>query len=41
MDSKMRPLKLVWENGDKYGQNIYMMYKQGDGKFVFVFIDSD
>ncbi|ELU18517.1 hypothetical protein CAPTEDRAFT_18019 [Capitella teleta] len=30
MDSKMRPLKLVFENVDAGGQDIVIMYKQGD-----------
>lgn len=29
-DSKMRPLKLVWENKDSYGIDQFIMYKNGD-----------
>lgn len=31
MDSKMRPLWLVWENADLYGLPLPLMYKRGDG----------
>lgn len=30
MDSKMRPLWLVWENADLYGLPLPLMYKRGD-----------
>jgi len=36
MDSKMKPLWLVWKNADNMtgstDNNIYIMYKKGDGK---------
>ena len=37
MDSKMRPLWCVWQNQDESGHDIYMMYKNGDGRLVFLF----
>lgn len=30
MDSKMRPLWIVFENSDIYGDDVYMMFKNGD-----------
>ena len=30
MDSKMKPLWLVWENADPLGSDIYLIYKNGD-----------
>lgn len=30
MDSKMRPLWLVFENADPYGDDIYLILKHGD-----------
>jgi hypothetical protein len=30
MDSKMRPLWIVFENDDPYGDDIYMIFKNGD-----------
>ena len=32
-DSKMRPLWLVWTNIDQNADDIYIMYKNGDGKW--------
>ena len=37
MDSKMRPLWCVWQNQDESGHDIYMMYKNGDGRLIFLF----
>ena len=37
MDSKMRPLWCVWQNQDESGHDINMMYKNGDGRLVFLF----
>ena len=31
MDSKMKPLWLVFENADKDGKDIYQIFKHGDG----------
>lgn len=31
MDSKMKPLWLVFGNGDVYGEDIYLIFKNGDG----------
>ena len=31
MDSKKRPLWLVWENQDDEGPDLFIMYKKGDG----------
>lgn len=31
MDSKMKPLWLVFENADKEGKDIYQIFKHGDG----------
>ena len=33
MKSKMRPLWLVFKNEDPIGDDIYIMFKNGDGKF--------
>ncbi|XP_067951627.1 phosphatidylinositol 4,5-bisphosphate 3-kinase catalytic subunit delta isoform-like isoform X2 [Watersipora subatra] len=30
MESKMKPLLLVWENGDKFGDEIQIIFKNGD-----------
>ena len=30
MDSKMRPLWIVFENDDSYGDDIYVIFKNGD-----------
>ncbi|CAH0555330.1 unnamed protein product [Brassicogethes aeneus] len=30
MDSKMRPLWIVFENCDKYGEDVYVIFKNGD-----------
>jgi phosphatidylinositol-4,5-bisphosphate 3-kinase len=30
MDSKMRPLWIVFENDDPYGDDIYIIFKNGD-----------
>jgi phosphatidylinositol-4,5-bisphosphate 3-kinase len=30
MDSKMRPLWIVFENDDPYGEDIYIIFKNGD-----------
>lgn len=30
MDSKMRPLWVVFENTDSYGEDIYIIFKNGD-----------
>jgi len=35
MDSKMKPLWLVFENEDKTGQDVYQIFKHGDGK-IFI-----
>jgi len=35
MDSKKRPLYLVWSNTDPDGQEIHIIYKNGDGKLMF------
>ena len=32
MDSKKRPLYLVWDNADENGPEIHIIYKNGDGK---------
>ena len=32
MDSKMKPLWLVWENFDPFGADAFIMYKKGDGE---------
>ena len=31
MDSKMKPLWLVFENADKDGKDVYQIFKHGDG----------
>jgi len=31
MDSKMKPLWLVFENADRDGKDIYQIFKHGDG----------
>ena len=36
MDSKMRPLWLVWENYDAFGEDVYLMYKRGDGRLTYI-----
>ena len=33
MKSKMRPLWLVFKNEDPIGDDIFIMFKNGDGKF--------
>lgn len=30
MDSKMRPLWIVFENSDRYGDDVYIIFKNGD-----------
>ncbi|ERL86797.1 hypothetical protein D910_04202 [Dendroctonus ponderosae] len=30
MDSKMRPLWIVYENSDRYGEDVYIIFKNGD-----------
>ena len=30
MDSKMRPLWIVFENDDPYGDDVYLIFKNGD-----------
>lgn len=30
MDSKMRPLWIVYENSDRYGDDVYIIFKNGD-----------
>lgn len=30
MDSKMRPLWIVFENSDRYGEDVYIIFKNGD-----------
>ena len=34
MDSKMKPLWLVMSNADTFGEDIYLMFKKGDGKYT-------
>lgn len=36
MDSKMRPLWLVFNNQDLLGENILQIFKNGDGMLLFV-----
>lgn len=36
MDSKMKPLWLVFENYDSDAGDIYLIFKNGDGKFRFI-----
>ena len=41
MDSKMRPLWMVWKNYDTVGGSeldFYVMYKNGDGEFINMYI---
>ena len=41
MDSKMRPLWMVWKNYDTVGGSdldFYVMYKNGDGEFMNMYI---
>ena len=35
MDSKKRPLYLVWDNIDRDGPEIHIIYKHGDGNYTF------
>jgi len=39
MDSKMRPLWLVFQNEDSLGDNILQIFKNGDGMYGQVFWD--
>lgn len=34
MDSAMKPLWLEWNNGDRFGPDIKIIFKNGDGKCV-------
>jgi len=36
MDSKKKPLLLQWSNADEKGSNIHIIYKNGDGKMIFI-----
>ena len=36
MDSKKRPLYLVWSNHDEDASEIHIIYKNGDGKYRFI-----
>ena len=36
MNSAKRPLWLVFENDDELGEDVIIIFKNGDGKFVFI-----
>ena len=38
MDSKMRPLWLVFHNQDWLGESIFQIFKNGDGIYILVYI---
>jgi len=38
MSSKMKPLWLVWENDDRFGEDIKLIFKNGDGMFTYIII---
>jgi hypothetical protein len=40
MDSKMRPLWMVFENDDEMGAPTTLIFKNGDGEFLGLFIFS-
>ena len=39
MDSKMKPLWLVFENADQDGKDVYQIFKHGDGNSPVIIID--